>query len=198
MQMKSRCTYCGSTDYGKGCSFGPHKVHLHANDGRKCAYCGSGNFGRGCKLNPTSDLHIHGINYNTMFKESMQEFVEQKLLIKELKKAFSEFVCYQHGIIDDHGNKIKEPVTESEKASYGPYIKTIIRIKKYLGPKIDLFEAELMLSESKNNSANIVEYKKLLDYQDRIFNTINNLYEIMEEAQQDGLSLDSIKTLIKA
>jgi hypothetical protein len=196
--MKSRCTYCGSADYGKGCSFGPHKTHFHANDGKKCAYCGSGNFGKGCKLNPTSDLHIHGINYNTMFKESMQEFVDEKVLMKELKRPFKEFACFKAGIIDGNGNKLKEPVTESEKSCYGPHTKAIIRIKKYLGSKIELLEAENSLCESSIAIPNIVDYKKTLDYQDKIHNAINELYKIIEEAQQDGLPFETIKTLIKA
>lgn len=196
--MKSRCTYCGSADYGKGCSFGPHKTHFHSNDGRQCAYCGSNNFGRGCKLNPTSDLHIHGIAYNTMFKESVQEFIDQKLLLHDLKKSFNEFPCFKCGIIDEQGNKLKEPVTESEKACYGPYTKTIIRLKKFLGSKLDLLEAENLLSESCANSQNIVAYKKLMDVQDKISANINDLYKILDEAYQEGVSQESIRSLIKA
>jgi hypothetical protein len=196
--MKSRCTYCGSCDYGKGCRFGPQNTHFHLNDGKKCAYCGSGSFGRGCKINPTSDLHIHGIHYNTMFKESMQEFVEQKLLLHQLKKDFVDFPCFKLGIIDKQGNKIREPLSENEKASYGPFTKTIIKLKKYLGSKVDLIDAEFALSESSLQVKDIIVYKKILEYQDRINNHVNGLYKIIEEAQQEGLSLDSIKNLIKA
>ena len=133
-----------------------------------------------------------------MFKESMQEFIDQKLLMNDLTKCFTEFACYKTGIIDGYGNKLKDPITEEEKSSYGPYTKTIIRIKKYLGPKIDLFEAEMSLNEHTNKPGDIVEYKKMLDYQDKISANINNLYKIIEEAQQSGLSIDLIKQLIKA
>ena len=71
-QQLSRCMYCGSTSYGKGCRYAPHGVHFHPGDAKKCSYCGSNSFGKGCKLNPFDDLHLHGINYNSMFKESLK------------------------------------------------------------------------------------------------------------------------------
>jgi hypothetical protein len=133
-----------------------------------------------------------------MFKESMQEFVEQKLLLHQLKKDFVDFPCFKLGIIDKQGNKIREPLSENEKASYGPFTKTIIKLKKYLGSKVDLIDAEFALSESSLQVKDIIVYKKILEYQDRINNHVNGLYKIIEEAQQEGLSLDSIKNLIKA
>ena len=68
----SRCLYCNSTSYGKGCRFAPKGVHFHPQDPKKCSYCGSTSYGKGCKLNPFSDIHLHGIDYNKMFNESMK------------------------------------------------------------------------------------------------------------------------------
>ncbi len=48
--QRSRCMYCSSPDYGKGCRFGPHGVHFHADNSKKCAFCGSPDYGKGCKL----------------------------------------------------------------------------------------------------------------------------------------------------
>ena len=198
--MKSRCTYCGSTDYGKGCRFGPHSTHLHMSNGHLCAFCGSSSFGRGCKLNPTSDLHVHGINFNSMFKESLQSFLDESFLLKYILSDFKDLECYKQGIINDKGNKIKEPLTENETNSYGPFIKTIIKIKKYLGSKIDLLAAEnALLKESVYyNNTNVVDQVKYLKYEKKVEENINNLYKIIDEAHSEGLSLTAIKKAIKA
>ena len=197
--QKSRCVYCGSTDFGKGCRFGPHGVHFHPNNGTKCAYCGSSSYGRGCKLNPTSDLHVHGINYNSMFKEQIQSFLDHRVFLNELKKDYKDFECCKLGIIDQNGNKIKNPITEQEKLSFGPMVKTVLRLKKYLGSKVDLLEAsELLEKNSIPFQEDIVKYKKILEYKDKIDTITNELYKTLDEAQQDGIPLDEIKKLVKA
>lgn len=196
--MKSRCVYCGSADYGKGCKFGPHNTHFHPGDSKNCAYCGSGSYGKGCKLNPTSDLHIHGINYNTMFKESIQSFFDNNVLLHQLKKDYKEFYCYKLGIIDESGNKIKTPITEQEKLSYTPFTKTILKLKRYLGTKVDLLEAESSLNLSVELNENVEHYEKLLNLQLRIESIVNNLYATIEEAQQQNIPLEDIKKVLKA
>lgn len=191
--------YCGSADRGKGCRYAPHGVHFHPDDFTKCAYCGSASYGRGCKLNPVNDLHVHGTSYNNMFRESVQSFLDNKILLKELKKDFTEFPCYKLGIIDLNGNKIKNPITEQEKVAFGPFVKTVIKLKKYLGAKIDLLEASSLLENSSIPiQEDIEKYKKILEYKDKVSGVINELYKTLNEAQQEGLSLDDIKTLLKA
>ena len=98
-QQISRCMYCSSTSYGKGCRYGPHGVHFHPDDAKKCSYCGSTSFGRGCKVNPFDDLHLHGINYNSMFKESLKN----SFMIEQLNKDFKDYEAYKLGIIDENG-----------------------------------------------------------------------------------------------
>jgi hypothetical protein len=199
MQQKSRCIYCGSSDIGKGCRYGPHGVHFHPNDSTKCAYCKSPNFGKGCKINPTSDLHIHGINYNTMFKENLNGFLHSSVLLKELQKDYTEFLCYKLGIIDNKGNKIKQPLTEQEIASYTTSVKTILKLKRHLGSKIDLIQMQEDLTSSTNLVNESLElHKKTLIYQEQINEAINHLYEIFENAHKDGLPLETIQKLIKA
>jgi hypothetical protein len=190
--------YCGSTDYGRGCRYGPHGVHLHSDTPGKCVYCGSPNFGRGCKVNPTDEIHIHGINYNTMFRENLQSFLDNEIFLKELKKDFVDFQCYKLGIIDENGNKIKTPITEEQKHSFSPMIKTIIRLKKYLGSKIELMEIQNLAENQVNMKTDLIRYEKLLDYKDRVEDIVNDLYRVLEEAQQDGLKIEEIKKLIQA
>lgn len=198
-QPKSRCMYCSSPNIGRGCKYGPHGVHFHPNDSTKCAYCGSPNYGKGCKINPTSDLHIHGINYNAMLREHIQSFLNNQLLLNELKKNYKQFRCFELGIIDENGNKLKNPLTEEEKTSYTPFVKTIIKLKKYLGSKIDLIEAENNLKiKTVPINENIEYYKKILTYQDKLQDSLNEIYKIFDEAAREGLSQEDIFKLINA
>ena len=67
------CMYCGTTGYGKGCPFAPHKTHIHPNDSKKCIYCGSTGIGTGCPFNPTGKVHVHGVDFNSMIKDSIEQ-----------------------------------------------------------------------------------------------------------------------------
>lgn len=196
--QKSRCMYCGSTDRGKGCRYAPHGVHFHQNDSTKCAYCGSPDYGRGCKLNPTSNLHIHGISFNSMIREGVQSFLDYKILINEIKRDFKEFECYKLKIIDQHGNKIKHPITEVEQSSYSPMIRTIVRIKRLMGPKVELLETLETVSDNLISENNIEKYQKLINYREKVNDTVNSLYRILEEAKSEGFELEEIKNLIRA
>lgn len=197
--QKSRCTFCGSIDHGKGCRFGPHGVHFHPDDSTKCSYCGSRDYGKGCRINPTSNIHVHGSVYNNMYKESIQSFLDNSILLNELKKDYKDFQCYKLGIIDEHGNRLKNPISEEEQLSYSSFTKTILKLKKYLGPKIELIEASNSLEKlSVPLNENIEHYKKILLYQDKIDDIINELYKTLDEAQQNGLPLEEVKRLVKA
>jgi hypothetical protein len=197
-KQQSRCLYCGSTTRGKGCRYGPHGVHFHPDDPTKCAYCGSPNYGRGCKINPTADIHVHGVNYNSMFKEQIQSFLDNEILIRELKKDFVDYSAFKLKLIDEKGNKLKNPVTEEEQIAFTPFIKTIIKLKKYLGSKVDLIEATTSLEKNNLVTEDIEKYKIYLEFKDRIEKNINELYQIIDEAACNGLRLEDIKKLINA
>jgi hypothetical protein len=151
----SRCLYCNSTSYGKGCKYAPKGVHFHPDDPKKCSYCGSPSFGRGCQLNPESNIHLHGINYNSMFNETLSSALHNQFLLKELNKPFTDFEAYKLGVIDENGNRIKVPVTEQEISSYSPAIKTILKIKKYLGTKLDLINQTAILENSNRSEERV-------------------------------------------
>lgn len=197
--QKSRCVYCGSTDYGKGCRYGPHKAHFHPNDSTKCSYCGSKDYGKGCRINPTGDLHIHGGVFNNMYKEQVQSFLDTAVLIKELKKDYKDFECYAKGIIDEYGNKLRNPITEEEQNSYCCFTKTVLKLKKYVGSKIQLMEATESLEKiTKPVTENIGTYKKILEYKDKVDGIVNELYKTLDEAQREGISLEDVKKILKA
>lgn len=197
-KRQSRCTYCGSTNRGKGCPYGPHKVHVHLDDPLKCSYCGSTSYGRGCKINPINDLHIRGAFYNSMIKETAQNFWDSELLIHDLKKPYTEFACYKEGVIDEKGNNLKEPILESEVNSFTPYVKTILKIKRFLGSKVDLLEASALLENSTFPTETVERYQKILEHKQKIESCTNELYKVLDEAFADGLTAEEVKKLIKA
>ena len=190
--------YCNSTDYGKGCRYGPSGVHFHPDDATKCAYCGSTDYGKGCKLNPTGDIHIHGINYNSMFREEIQSFLDMSILLQELKKNFTDFRSYELGITDEKGNKIKVPNTLEEQTAYSPMVKNVLKLKRYLGPKVDLLDAAALLEQETAHNTSPEHYKKCLEYKDKMQSTINELYKVLDEAYADGLSMEEVTKLVRA
>jgi len=188
----SRCMYCNSTSYGKGCKYAPKGVHFHPDDAKKCSYCGSMSFGRGCRMNPFSDLHLHGIDYNKMFNESFKN----KFLTQQLNKNFTDFEAYKLGIINEKGDKIKEPITEQEKAAYSPETKTILKIKKYLGSKLDLINQTAILENTTKQGYNKDNHKTFLEYEQKINDIFAQLHEITDNALKDGLTLEQVQALL--
>mgnify|MGYP000886465373 CR=1 FL=1 len=48
-----KCRHCGTSGYGKGCPWGPNKIHVHGPDGKHCVYCGGKQlFGPNCPFSP--------------------------------------------------------------------------------------------------------------------------------------------------
>ena len=189
----SRCLYCQSTSYGRGCRYAPKGVHFHPDNPTKCSYCGSTNFGTGCKFNPFSNVHVHGIDYNSMFKESMQN----SNLIHLLNKKITDFEAYKLGIIDENGNKIKETLTEFEKTAYSPATRTILKIKKYLGSKLDLMKHTMVLESTDKINYNKENYRQVLMYEEKFNEVLEQLHIVTDSALKDGLTIEQIETIIQ-
>lgn len=189
----SRCLYCNSTSYGKGCKYAPKGVHFHPQDPKRCSYCGSMSYGRGCRMNPFSDIHLHGIDYNKMFNESLKN----KFLTKQLNKNFQDFEAYKLGIINEKGDKIKDPITEQEKAAYSAETKTILKIKKYLGSKLDLINQTAILENASKNVYNKETHKMFLKYEEKINDIFAQLHETTDNAIKDGLTLEQVQALLQ-
>lgn len=188
----SRCMYCNSTSYGRGCKYAPKGIHFHPENPKKCSYCGSTSYGRGCRLNPFGDIHLHGIDYNKMFNESLNN----RFLLRELNKDYKEFVAYKLGIINANGDKIKEPVTEQEQHAYSPETKTVLKIKKYLGPKLDLINQTAILESASKLNYNKDNHKKVLEYELKINDILAELHKATDNALKEGLSLEQVQALL--
>lgn len=188
----SRCVFCGSPAYGKGCRYGPQGHHFHPDDHKKCSWCGSPAFGPGCRLNPSGKNHVHGIDYNPMLNET----VKNSFLMNQLNKKITDFEAYRLGIINEKGDKIKEPVTEQEKIAYSPETKTLLKIKKYLGSKLDLINQTAIFETTSKLNYNKDNHKKVLEYEQKINDIIAELYKTTDQALKEGLSLEQVQALL--
>jgi len=192
----NRCIYCGSTSYGKGCRYGPGGVHFHPDDPKKCSYCGSPNYGRGCRLNPHSDIHLHGINFNSMIKENLDTYVKSGFIGYLLNKKITEFKAYKLGLIDQNGNKIKEPKTVLEQAALTPEIKTILKVKRFLGSKIDLLNYSALLEGTNKALDGSKNYQQVLIFEEKIKDLYEQLYKTIDEGLEEGLTAEQIEAML--
>ena len=78
----SGCIYCGSTNHGKSCIFGPQNVHVIPTPDNRCIYCGSSNIGAGCPFNPYGNVHVRSATFaNRPITEKLiilKHFLENK------------------------------------------------------------------------------------------------------------------------
>ncbi|NBO22610.1 hypothetical protein EBU94_04620 [bacterium] len=128
-----------------------------------------------------------------MFNESLKN----KFLTQQLNKSFTDFEAYKLGIINEKGDKIKEPITEQEKATYSPETKTILKIKKYLGSKLDLINQTAILENTAKLGYNKDTHKTFLEYEQKINNIFAQLHETTNNAIKDGLTLEQIQALLQ-
>jgi hypothetical protein len=192
MSKISRCVFCSSTSYGRGCRYGPKGYHFHPDDPKKCSWCGSSSYGFGCRLNPNGKEHVHGIDYNPMIKENFKN----RFMLRELNKKITDFEAYRLGIINENGDRIKEPLTEQEKAAYSPETKTILKIKKYLGSKLDLINQTAILENASKLDYNKNNHLKVLEYEQKFNDLFAQLHETTDSAMRDGLTLEQVQALL--
>lgn len=143
-------------------------------------------------MNPFSDIHLHGIDYNKMFNESFKN----RFMLRELNKKFTDFEAYKLGIINENGDRIKEPITEQEKAAYSPETKTILKIKKYLGSKLDLINQTAILENASKLDYNKENHIKVLEYEEKFNELFAQLHETTDNAIKDGLTLEQVQALL--
>ena len=197
MDNTSRCVYCSSTSYGKGCRYSPQGVHFHPDSPLKCSFCGSTSYGKGCRVNPTSDIHIHGIAYNSIMKEKLTNTMLNQLILHELKKPFIEFRAFTLGLIDEKGNKTRDPITEDEKFALSPFNKTLIQLKRFMGTKMDLIHGISILENEKILDISVEKYKKVLNYEERMNTIFEEFHILVDQAEREGISFEIIEALIR-
>jgi len=121
---------------------------------------------------------------------------KNKFLLSALNKQFRDFEAYKLGIINEKGDKIKEPVTEQEQSAYSPETKTVLKIKKYLGSKLDLINQTAILESASKLNYNKDNHKKVLEYEQKINDIFAELHEVTDNALKDGLTLEQVQALL--
>lgn len=198
----SKCMYCGSTSYGAGCPYSPHKKHVHTADSSKCVYCGSVSVGTGCPYNPFSKYHLKGVEYNSMVAESLHKTLMTTLFLSRLTQPVCEMVAYKLGLIDNEGHQIKECITDEEKAALTPLDMHILKIRRLIeAPVIELFKSQILLeisSKSTPKKFDVSKFQQEVKLTSQIDHAINCLSETFTTGIEQGFSKEYIENIIIA
>ena len=197
-KRQSCCIYCGSTAYGVGCAYSPHKRHVHADDPKRCIYCGSTSFGVGCPYNPFSKKHIHGVEFNQMQKESVLNSFPLSALIFRLSEPITEMAAYKFGLIDENGKRIRLPITEEEKNSLTALDIFVLKLRRVLGEeKIPILNTSVLLEMSAQVSEKFDAqlYEKEIKLQHRVAILAEEYKNIIAEGTQQGISRNAIENM---
>jgi len=196
----SKCIYCGSQAYGRGCPFSPHKIHVHLGNVRKCIYCGSVAMGMGCPFNPHSKMHVHGVEYNQMVRDSAEHTLTSVYLIDKLNTPIEEHPAFQLGLIDAKGRKLREPETLEEKNAFTLTDQYIIRIKDMLGCKLDMVNTSLYLEHNEVEEINAKQFAENYENELIIKRKLTNLVEefkiLISDSKQQGLTTNSFEKIL--
>jgi hypothetical protein len=195
----SCCIYCGSTTYGVGCAYSPHKKHVHADDPKRCIYCGSTSFGVGCPYNPFSKKHIHGVEFNQMMKESVHSSFSIATLISRLNEPIIEMSAYKMGLIDESGNRLRVATTEEELKAFTPVDAYVLKIRRMLGESsVKFLNTSVIieiLSQASKEKFNQAVYEKEMKLKPRIAFLAEEYKNIIAEATQQGISRSDIENM---
>lgn len=195
---KNLCVYCSSSSYGPGCVFSPNKIHFHASDPKKCCYCGSSAIGPGCIYNPHSKVHIRGIEFNAMVKETIDSGITLGYLMSALETPITEMMAYKLGVINESGKKIKTPTTAEEINAYGAEERYTIALKQSLGKDLGLIHNAIDVQLE--SVVTTEDYSKLcestLNIKEKFLEAGKTFNEIVASAYDSGLSKAAIEKLI--
>lgn len=149
---------------------------------------------------------------NYLLTESLYSSISVYIILRKLMSDFKDWDAYKFGIIDEHGNKKKHPVTSKERESWDMLTRLCWNIKK-IGAKFigkgkfaTYFTAAYLLKDS--ISFQYIEYNKevlnekyLNDItfakQTKIFETFKTLKSQLPETsnKEETLELDLFKIL---
>jgi hypothetical protein len=190
--------YCNAQAYGPGCPFSPHGKHVHPGDPKKCIYCGSLAVGPGCPFNPFSRNHVHGVEFNSMLRDSIEKSVIGGYLMNKLETPIKETEAYKMGIVDKSGKLLKKPKTLKEKAVYSRLDEYVFNLKKILGPQISILNSTTCLKLYEE--INIEDWKTICEntesFKSEFKELADKFLEVVKEAHIKGLPTNTIEQLI--
>lgn len=195
---ESKCMYCDSGSYGKSCPYGPHKLHVHVDDGKRCVWCGSTSTGASCPFNPFGKAHQRGITYNPVMIEGVENGIIQGIVMKKLAQPIKESLAFKHGLIDEHGNTIREPETIEERRALTGVDKYLIKVKNLLEKKLDILNISLYYENKEIDTIEDIEklYPIELQCKDEIQECVSKLTSIANEYSAKGISISKFEQMI--
>lgn len=197
---QSKCMYCDSTAFGKSCSYAPHKTHVHMDlGGKACIWCGSTHIGKTCPYNPFgTKLHQRGLDYNPVVVEAVENGIIQGIVMQKLSKPIKETAAFSYGLIDEHGNLIREPETLEERKSLTGVDKYLIKVKNLLKEKLDILNLSLYYENNEVDSIEDIEklYPIELQCKDDIRECVSRLSSLANEYTAKGISVSKFEKII--
>ena len=195
---QSKCMYCGSGTYGKGCPYSPHRVHVHVDDPKRCIYCAATNYGPGCIYNPFARTHIHGVEYNMLTKENVHRSFMTALFLTRLNEPIEETPAFKLNVIDKDGRRIKIPETIEEKNALTPIDVYVLKLRRMVSEsRIKMLNASVVieiLAGLKGEKEFISEqYEKEIALKKKIECLANDYKYIMTEAVGSGISMADVE-----
>jgi hypothetical protein len=202
-----KCVYCGLPLRGKGCPYGPNKVHV-VIEPNKCIYCGLPLRGKGCAYSP-SGSHIMSSEFGLLQAESTKEHFIMKYIMEKLREPVTESKAYELGIINEQGSQIKDPSTHQEKKAWSPLNQYLLRLKRVFGEKLDVLNTELYMENASNliSSEDLVDanwnaekYLEKVEIEENFKNSLaiklDEYYNLLKEAEHNGISAEKIEKIL--
>lgn len=198
---ESKCMYCGAGGYGIGCPYSPHKKHVHCDDPKRCIYCGSTTFGQGCPYNPFGRMHVHGVEFNQMMKESLHKSYTAGLFLARVTQPIIEHSAFKQGLVDESGKRLRDPQTVEEQNAFTPLDAYIFRLRRLIGEdKLQLMGegimVDLMSKEPSSEKFDVALYEKEVKLKSRIAHLVKDYKNIIIDGNQDGISLEAVENMI--
>ena len=197
----SKCMYCGSPNYGKGCQYSPNGTHFHSDDGRRCGWCGSTNIGVGCPFNPVGKMHQRGYQYTPLVVEAVKHGIIRGVLMSHLNTPVTELPEYKAGLIDENYNKLRNVENIVEAHMMSPTNLFVHRLVKVLGSRKDLINTTQLIEsripiykETRDELA--TRHRNELDYKDQIKSAVKTISEATKTACTNGLSPEDAEKII--
>jgi len=197
---QSKCMYCGSGTYGKGCPYSPHRVHVHVDDPKRCIYCGIAAYGQGCPYNPFGKNHVHGVEFNMLTKENIHRNFSAALFISRLNEPITETPAFKLGLIDEEGKRTRIPETIEEKAALTPLDVYVFKLRRFLSEgRLQMLNASVVmemmanLSNEKEFVSERYEYEVMI--KSKIANLVNDYKYIVSEAIGSGLNIMDVERM---
>lgn len=196
----SKCMFCNSSSYGTGCPYSPHKKHVHTDDPLKCIYCGSSSIGTGCPYNPFGKMHIRGAQYNMIVKESLHKSMVAAMFVSRLTQPISEMTAFKFGLINENGEKLRDPESVEEFASLSHLDQYILKIRRLIGEDLlDLFKSTILLemaTKKSHESFDPTRYADEIKISSDLQLMVKNLEDIFTEASEKGFSKEYVENLL--